>query len=127
MSSLASAAPAAHIARSGKSASAAVGPAWAAAAVCTALRCAESVLARPALLPLRAHEVVRAVHAPALLFDATCAAQPGGALMCTTGSCVNKPARVLAQLHIKTQSTVPVYAAAATSRIVAVDITVAAF
>jgi len=35
------------------------------------------VLARPALLPLRAHEVVRTVHAPALLFDPLGAAQPG--------------------------------------------------
>jgi len=78
VSNLTSAPPAARLARSDRPASAAHAPPWAAAAVCTALRCVESVLARPALLPLRAHEVIRAVHAPALLFDPLGAAQPGG-------------------------------------------------
>lgn len=40
-----------------------------AAALCTALRCLESVIARPALLPLPSHVVARALQAPALLFD----------------------------------------------------------
>ena len=80
VSSLASAAPAVCLAPSDRPAHAKDGAPWAAAAICTALRSAESVLARPALLPLRSHEVVRAVHAPALLFDPTGAAQAGGAL-----------------------------------------------
>ena len=41
-----------------------------AAALCTALRCLESVAARPALLPLPSHVVARALQAPALLFEA---------------------------------------------------------
>lgn len=48
-----------------------------AAALCTALRCLESVCARPALLPLPSHVVARALQAPALLFEGAQGAAAG--------------------------------------------------